>query len=120
VGTTVKPHTRWDKVVNTLVLALQGNPVTGPLVRRRLTVLHYTGRRSGRRFRTPVAYERTGDTVLISVGGADTKVWWRNFDDPDGRPLTIELGGVERPARATATRTGADVVITVTLAEPAR
>jgi hypothetical protein len=75
---------------NGRMLRLRSSRVVGPLVRRYITVVSYTGRRSGRTFSTPVGYRRAGDTVTIQVMMADSKRWWRNFTG-DGGPLTVDL-----------------------------
>jgi hypothetical protein len=87
---------------NGAVLALRSSRLLGPLVRRRITIASYTGRRSGRRFSTPVGFTRSGDVATIVVMLADAKKWWRNFTG-DGGPLTLELDGRERTGHAVAT-----------------
>ncbi|MFG2045572.1 hypothetical protein [Dactylosporangium sp. NPDC048998] len=89
--------------VNACVLSLRSSPRWGRLVSRRLTVVTYTGRRSGRRFSTPVGYRRAGDTVTIGVQLPDAKVWWRNFLD-EGGPISLELDGADRTGHAVARR----------------
>ena len=84
------------------------NTVVRPLVAAgagsgRMTVVSYTGRRSGRRFSIPVGYRRTGDEVTIDVGLPDRKTWWRNFTG-DGSPLAVRLDGVDRPGHGVARR----------------
>ncbi|MEU8662656.1 hypothetical protein [Actinoplanes philippinensis] len=88
---------------NTCVVTLQDSPRLGRLIRRRMTVVSYVGRRSGRRFSTPVTYFRTADGVRIDVMMPDSKNWWRNFTG-DGGPLTVRLDDAERTGHATATR----------------
>jgi F420H(2)-dependent quinone reductase len=75
----------------------------GRLVNRNITMLSYTGRRSGRTFNTPVAYRRTGDEITVNANLPETKTWWRNFLG-DGCPLTLQLDGTERTGHAVATR----------------
>lgn len=75
---------------------------SSPWWRRRFTVITYTGRRSGRTFSTPVAYQRAGNTVTIGVRMADAKNWWRNF--LNGGPITLQLDGVPRTGHAVSTR----------------
>jgi hypothetical protein len=89
--------------VNTCVGALRTSPRWGRLVRRHLTQVTYTGRRSGRTFSTPVAYRRAGNVVTIRVGLPDAKSWWRNFTG-DGAPLTLELDDTDRTGHAVAHR----------------
>lgn len=107
------PHRLVD-AVNARVTALRDSPRWGPMVRRRLTVVTYSGRRSGRTFRTPVGYRRTGDVVTIGVQFPDAKSWWRNFLG-EGGPLTLELDGTERGGHAVARREGRNALVTVRL-----
>ena len=86
-------------------MRLRSAPVVGPFVSRYLTVVSYTGRRSGRAFRTPVGYRRAGDVVTIQVMLADAKSWWRNFTG-DGGPLTLDLPGGPVTGHAVAERVG--------------
>lgn len=89
--------------VNKLVVGLRDAPLVGKLVRKGITVVSYTGRKSGRTFTTPVGYQRKGDTVNIQVMMPDSKNWWRNFSG-EGGPLTLELDGAERTGHATSHR----------------
>ncbi|WP_433508253.1 hypothetical protein ACQP04_18405 [Pseudonocardia halophobica] len=68
-------------------------------------MISYVGRRSGRTFRTPVAYRRSGDELVIGVQFPDAKNWWRNFLG-EGGPITVELDGADRTGHAAATRDG--------------
>ncbi|MFB9690829.1 hypothetical protein [Amycolatopsis plumensis] len=102
---------------NTCVGALRTSPRWGPLVRRHLTQITYTGRRSGRTFSTPVGYRRAGDVVTIRVMMPDAKSWWRNFTG-DGGPLTLELDDTDRTGNAVARRDAKGrVTVTVHLGE---
>ncbi|GAB3151793.1 hypothetical protein [Amycolatopsis sp. NPDC004378] len=89
--------------VNTCVGELRTSPRWGRLVRRHLTQVTYTGRRSGRTFSTPVGYRRAGDVVTIGVRLPDAKQWWRNFTG-DGGPLTLDLDDAARTGHAVAHR----------------
>lgn len=89
--------------VNTCVGALRASPRWGRVVRRHLTQVTYTGRRSGRTFSMPVGYRRAGDVVRIGVRLPDAKSWWRNFTG-DGGPLTLELDETTRTGHAVARR----------------
>ncbi len=60
-------------------------------LRHNLCELRYQARRSGRHIALPVSYARTGDNVVVRVGRAETKTWWRNFHNP--RPLSVWLDG---------------------------
>jgi hypothetical protein len=45
----------------------------------RNVAITYRGQRSGRTFRTPVAYRRSGDEIEIAANMPDAKNWWPNF-----------------------------------------
>ncbi|KAB8180831.1 hypothetical protein [Microbispora catharanthi] len=100
---------------NSCVLALRSSPRWGRLISRRLTVVTYTGRRSGRTFSTPVAFRRAGDTVTIGVQLPDAKTWWRNFLG-EGGPISLQIDGIDRTGHAVAGRDEAGrVSVTVRL-----
>ncbi|HEX7309246.1 hypothetical protein [Lentzea sp.] len=89
--------------VNRLVVGLRDAPLIGKLVRKGITVVSYTGRKSGRTFTTPVGYQRKGDVVDIKVMMPEAKTWWRNFNG-EGGPLTLELDGTQRTGHAKSHR----------------
>lgn len=89
--------------LNKLIVGLRDAPLVGKLVRKGITVVSYTGRRSGRTFSTPVSFQRKGDVVDIQVMMPDAKTWWRNFSG-EGGPLTLELDGAKRTGHATSRR----------------
>jgi hypothetical protein len=65
---------------------------------RTVVLISWTGRRSGRRFTTPVSYYRSdGELTLPSKRFRN---WWRNFDE---RPrVDLRLAGETRTRRARA------------------
>ncbi len=89
--------------MNKAILGLRNAPLVGKLVRKGITVVSYTGRRSGRTFSTPVGYQRKGDVVTIEVMMPDAKTWWRNFSG-EGAPLTLELDDTQQTGHATSHR----------------
>ncbi|GAB3457933.1 hypothetical protein GCM10027436_62650 [Actinophytocola sediminis] len=89
--------------VNAVVVRLRSSPRWHKVISRYLTIVTYTGRRSGRTFSIPVGYRRHGDTVTIPVSMPDAKSWWRNFTGA-GWPLSLELDGVDRTGQAVASR----------------
>lgn len=102
------PFNRW-------VAGLRSSPRWGRLVRGRLTVVTYTGRRSGRTFSTPVAYRRAADLVTIGVALPERKTWWRNFTGAGG-PISLDLDGGDRTGHAVARVDGKGrVTVTVRL-----
>ena len=65
------------------------------------------GRRTGREIELPVMFAARPEDLVVVVGNAQHKLWWRNLD-PDG---TVELVGRRRdvsPARAHVLRPGDD------------
>ncbi|MFK5689373.1 nitroreductase/quinone reductase family protein [Ornithinimicrobium sp. LYQ92] len=85
------------RLANRCLIAVLEGPAGGVLGRR-LAVVRYTGRRTGRNHELVVAYTVDGPAVRIAVGMAEHKTWWRNFKDPRG--LRLRLHGVEHDAIA--------------------
>lgn len=103
-------------VFNAPIAALANSRRFGRLINRNITMLTYTGRRSGRTYSIPVAYRRSGGDIVISVNMPDAKTWWRNF--LAGGPLTLRLDDTERAGHAVATRDDKGAVtVTVRLTE---
>lgn len=94
---------RWAPAVNARVTALADSPRWGRTVRRRIVMITYVGRRSGRTFSMPVGYRRAGDEITIGASIPDAKTWWRNFLGP-GAPLSLHLDGTDRSGHAVARR----------------
>jgi hypothetical protein len=94
---------RAGPLFNAPVAAIANSPRLGARLRRSVTLISYTGRRSGRTFSIPVAYRRRGDEIEIAANLPDAKTWWRNFLG-DGRPVSLTLDGVERAGHAVAQR----------------
>ena len=94
---------RGAPLFNAPITALATSPRFGALLRRSITTITYTGRRSGRTFNIPVAYRRRGDEIDIAANMPDAKTWWRNFLG-DGDSLTMTINGREWPGHAVASR----------------
>jgi len=94
---------RGAPLFNAPVTALAASPRFGALLRRSITMISYTGRRSGRTFSIPVAYRRRGDEIEIVPNMPDAKTWWRNFLG-DGAPMSLTLDGIEQSGHAVAHR----------------
>ncbi|AZG44456.1 nitroreductase/quinone reductase family protein [Gordonia insulae] len=90
-------------IVNRVVTPLLNLPGVRSLASSSMTVLHYTGRKSGKRFELPVSYRRDGDTVVVGVAMPDKKSWWRNFSG-DGAPISLTLDGASRSGHAVSHR----------------
>ncbi|GAA1481920.1 hypothetical protein GCM10009624_23600 [Gordonia sinesedis] len=101
--------------MNLAVTPLLHAPLIGSRMSKSMAVISYTGRRSGKRFSTPVNYAERDGTITIGVMAPDMKTWWRNFY-PDPHPMSIDIGGVERSGSAVAHRDadgGVKVVLTL-------
>ena len=95
---------RAGPLFNAPVAAIANSPRLGARLRRSVTMITYTGRRSGRTFSIPVAYRRRGDeNIDIDANLPDAKTWWRNFLG-DGAPMTLTLDGIEHSGHAVAHR----------------
>jgi deazaflavin-dependent oxidoreductase (nitroreductase family) len=79
-------RSRLMRRINVPVRAVLSLPFPTPLGRR-VMLLHYTGRKTGRAYRQPVSYVRAGGTLLTPGGGA----WKANLRE--GEPVTIRLRG---------------------------
>ncbi|MCR6690171.1 hypothetical protein [Cellulomonas sp.] len=77
---------------NALVLAVVRSPAHRVLGRVR--ELRYTGPRSGADVRLPVEMVEHGDALVVLVGRAATKRWWRAFREP--WPVVVTTGRRER------------------------
>jgi hypothetical protein len=66
---------------NRLVLALLRSPLDR-LLGGGICELSYLGRRTGRQISLPVLYAADGKRVVVIVGDAPDKRWWRNFTTP--------------------------------------
>jgi deazaflavin-dependent oxidoreductase (nitroreductase family) len=65
------------------------------LLSGRLALLTFYGRKSGRRYTTPVGYGRTDDALLVDTESP----WWRNLRE-DGARVGVRLQGRDRTGTA--------------------
>jgi hypothetical protein len=84
------------------------------LASRRLALITYTGRRTGRRYTIPVGYQMADLQVTITVGSPDHKVWWRSLTGK-GAPVELIVRGRRRTGHAVATCTGDHALVRVAL-----
>ncbi len=56
---------------------------------KRLMILSWEGRLSGRRYSIPVGYQLDDDSVIVLISRPDSKTWWRNFRSPWPAELVI-------------------------------
>ena len=98
-----------------IMKVLRSRGIAGRLLGRALTIITYTGHKSGKLYSMPVGYRRRGNTIVLqSKHGSETKTWWRNFLN-DGRAITLWLDGAERVGHAIAVPDDqGNVIITVT------
>lgn len=89
----VRPPRRLMKVLNPIVRWRLGRRVKGETARR-LMVLHVTGRKSGRRYRIPVARQMVGARLCTFTDAA----WRHNLRG--GARIEVTIDGATRPAHA--------------------
>lgn len=82
-------------VAHRLLLAVLRSPV-GRLLGG-LCELRFVGRASGRDIALPVQCVRDGSRLVVLVGRADGKRWWRNFRS--GHDVRVRVGGVDHAGR---------------------
>lgn len=75
-----------SKLVNTFPTIIMRSPLHA-IVSSKYTIIEFTGRKSGKTYRTPVAYVRDGDQLLLST---DSR-WYRNL--AGGAPVRLLLRG---------------------------
>jgi hypothetical protein len=82
--------------LNPLVQGLLRSPIHG-IASANLCVFHYRGRRSGRRFTTPLSFMQEGSLVRL-LSSHNTR-WWNNFLDG---PVDVEIEIARKTFRAKA------------------
>ena len=75
---------RFAKVMNKVPAAILRSPLH-PLMSKKYLLLSFTGRKSGRRYTTPVAYLSEGDAFLMTTDSP----WWKNLRG--GAPVTMKV-----------------------------
>jgi hypothetical protein len=89
-GTALGGILRWW---NPLMRRLLESPIHWPLSRR-FAVLSWSGRKTGKRYSTPVSYVREGTTAFVTTGDS----WWRNLSG--GAPVAMRVAGRWRQGNA--------------------
>jgi deazaflavin-dependent oxidoreductase (nitroreductase family) len=84
-------------VINPVMRALLRSPVHF-FVSRSLMLITFTGRKSGRRYTTPVRYIRV-DGMVRCFSSAESR-WWRNLRG--GAVVSLRIAGKEQPYQALA------------------
>lgn len=85
--------------INYLPFIIRLNPLVRRILRSRLhwllskgvMLVTIRGRRSGRRYSTPVGYHSMDGQLVVMVADAANRGWWRNFIEP--WPLELKLRG---------------------------
>jgi hypothetical protein len=113
------PFLAMNRVLNPALRTVLRSPAHR-LASRRVALITYTGRRSGREYTIPVFYRDKSDEVTIAVGWPDRKVWWRNLTG-EGGPVHLVVRGEELRGHAVATRDpGRDALVRVRVEPRAR
>jgi hypothetical protein len=86
-GQPVRHH---HPLANRCVLSLLRSPVHN-LLDPGLRELRYRGRHSCAEIALPVIFAQDGDRIVVLVGDAPAKTWWRNFRTP--HPVQVLRGG---------------------------
>jgi len=80
----------WNRIVAGLLLSPFHRVLSGSVV-----LLRFRGRRSGGTITLPVQYACDAQQLVVLVGDAERKTWWRNFADSD-RDVVLRLKGRTR------------------------
>ncbi len=75
-------------IVNRAMKFFLRSPLHG-IVSKTILLIHFTGRKSGKTYTTPVSYSQSGDQVNIFTHAA----WWKNLRRDT--PVTLHLRGRE-------------------------
>ncbi len=94
---TRRPGRHHHPVLNRAVLVVLRSPLH-PLLDPGICEVRYRGRRSGRTICLPVLYALDGDRLVVLVGDAAHKRWWRGFASP--APVQVRRKGRVRQGRA--------------------
>jgi F420H(2)-dependent quinone reductase len=92
--TMTRPRRRPLALVNAFTRWILHVPLLRRLADRQVCELRFAGVRTGRPVVLPVMYARRADRVVVLVGGADQKTWWRNFARPTA--VRVLLAGTTR------------------------
>ncbi len=106
------PFLAMNRIVNPALGTILRSPIHR-IVSGRVSLLTYTGHRSGREYTIPCFYRDKGSEVTIAVGWPDRKVWWLNLTGA-GAPVRLLVRGHELRGHAIATRdAGRDALVRV-------
>ncbi|MCP0710269.1 nitroreductase family deazaflavin-dependent oxidoreductase, partial [Salmonella enterica subsp. enterica serovar Mbandaka] len=77
---------RGARLRNAMPMFILQSPLN-PIMSGKYTILEFTGRKTGKQYRTPVAYVREDDLILLSTDSP----WWRNLRG--GAPVNMIMKG---------------------------
>lgn len=78
----------FNRLANPVMIPLLKSPLHG-FVSDHLMLVTFTGRKSGKRYSTPVEYKREGDTIMFYT--RKERRWWKNLEG--GAALTVRVQG---------------------------
>jgi len=91
---------RYYRVLNAVMRVLLCSPLHR-LRSRRVLLLEFAGRRSGRHYRMPVSYWERAPEQVVCLTSATWSRWWVNLDEAD---VVLRLRGHARSGRAALVR----------------
>lgn len=96
-GDTMSSSNRFYRYfLNPLMRSLLRSPLHG-ITSQNIGIVHFTGRKSGRKLSTPLSYTREGNTVRL-LSNHSTR-WWLNFRG-DGVKVEMEIARRRYPGTA--------------------
>ena len=90
-----------DGIGNTIVGTILRSPLH-PVLSGSTVLVKYRGIRTGKEYVTPVQYADAHHGLVVLVGDAGTKTWWRNFTEM--QTIQVLLQGDWTPMTAHALR----------------
>ena len=93
----------FGKMMNKIPAAVLRSPLH-PLMSKKYLLLSFTGRKSGKKYTTPMSYIREADSLLMTTDSP----WWKNLRG--GAPVTVRVEGYEHKGIGEAITQHAEVV----------
>lgn len=88
------PDWLFKNVINPTMRLILRSPLHG-ILSNGLALIGFTGRKSGKKYTTPVAYHVVDDNTIMIFTRSK---WWRNFDQ--GETITLRIKGQVRQGTA--------------------
>lgn len=104
----IEKKTTIPPTVNAAMRFILRSPLHG-MVSKTITLITFTGRKSGKTYSTPVSYSEAGDMVTIFTHGE----WYKNLV---GAPVTLRIRGKDYTGQAEVTENN-KAVMAASLAE---